>query len=151
MSKVGKVSNRIAVEPNPDPGGFLDELHLLYIGGKRPYQLADTYRYNSLLLDQVITVPAGYDTDFASVPRLFWRILPPHGPYVPAAVVHDWLCDLRGSTGIDSAATHAVFREAMEVLRVPAWKRHTMYQAVRWFGPRFKAHSALKSPPSALK
>ncbi len=132
-------TNRITAQANNEPGGFLDPLSLIWIGGKRPYELQLPYRYDSLLLDEVITVPVGYRTDFASIPRVFWRILPPHGPYVPAAVVHDWLCDLRGSTGIDSAATHAVFLEAMEVLRVPAWKRATMYRAVRLFGPRFKA------------
>ena len=132
-------SNRITAAPNPEPGGFLDELDLRWMGGKRPYALSEPYRYDSLLLDRVVTVPYGYRTDFASIPRAFWLILPPHGHYVPAAVIHDYLCDLRGSTGIDSKTTHAVFREAMEVLRVPAWKRVVMYHAVRWFGPRFKA------------
>lgn len=125
------------VAPNPEPGGFLDELNLKWVGGRRPYKVAQRYRYDSALLDQVIEVPAQYRTDFASVPRIFWRILPPHGPYVPAAVVHDWLCDLAGRSGIDSPTTHKVFLEAMEVLQVPAWKRAIMYRAVKWFGPRF--------------
>lgn len=135
------------VKPNPEPGGFLDTLKLDWVGGKRPYEVAEDYRYDSVLLDRIITVQAGYKTDFASVPRLFWRIFPPHGPYVPAAVVHDWLCDQAGSNGVNSATTHAVFLEAMEVLRVPLWKRATMYRAVKWFGPRFSSdQSALDKP-----
>lgn len=131
------MSKHRIIQPNPEPGGFLDELHLVYQGGKRPYVVTRDYRYDSLLVGWTITVPAGYETDFASVPRAFWRILPPHGPYVPATVIHDWLCDLKGSTGINSGLTHAIFLEAMEVLRVPAWKRASMYRAVKWFGPKF--------------
>ena len=40
---------------------------------------------------RIIEVPAGFETDFASVPRLFWRVVPPWGRYSPAAVVHDYL------------------------------------------------------------
>jgi hypothetical protein len=136
------------VKPNPEPSGFLDELYLVYMGGKRPYVVTRDYRYDSALLGHTITVDAGYDTDFASVPRFFWRILPPHGPYVPASVVHDWLCDRRGRDGIDSETTHKVFLEAMEVLQVPTWKRWTMYRAVKWFGPRFSANPSDQSDPT---
>lgn len=132
----------ITVEPNPEPGGFLDPLDLRWMGGKRPYVIAKPYRYDSELLGEIVTVPYGYRSDFASIPWLFRRILPKNGPYTPAAVVHDWLCDLAGSTGIDSATTHDVFHEAMEVLGVPAWKRWTMYRAVKYFGPRFDAKQA---------
>lgn len=130
-------------QPNPEPGGFLDPLFLEYVGGKRPYRVARRFRYQSELLGRVIeiTAAANYHTDFASVPRVFWRIFPPHGKYAKAAVIHDYLCDLRGRTGIDSRTTHAIFREAMIVDGVPGWKVATMYRAVRWFGPRFKALS----------
>lgn len=30
---------------------------------------------------RIIEVPAGFETDFASVPRLFWRVVPPWGRY----------------------------------------------------------------------
>lgn len=127
--------------PNAEPGGFLDPLFLEYVGGARPYRVARRFRYHSALIGRIIEVPADadYRTDFASVPRLFWRILPPHGPYAKSAVIHDWLCDQRGRTGINSKTTHKIFREAMIVDHVPSWKVATMYRAVRWFGPRFRA------------
>ena len=31
-------------------------------------------------------VPAGFETDFASIPRIFWRLLPPVGRYGKAAL-----------------------------------------------------------------
>jgi len=42
---------------------------------------------------RLITVPAGYRTDFASIPRLVWPLLPPVGRGGKAAIIHDWLCD----------------------------------------------------------
>ncbi|MBX3498875.1 MAG: DUF1353 domain-containing protein [Alphaproteobacteria bacterium] len=41
--------------------------------------------------EQPIVVPAGFVTDFASVPRAFWSGLSPHGQYSRAAVLHDYL------------------------------------------------------------
>lgn len=79
-----------------------------------------------------IVVPAGYVTDFASIPRLFWRLEPPLGPAGKAAVVHDYLYSTRGLAGrYTRAAADGIFREAMGVLKVPAWKRSLMWAAVR--------------------
>ncbi|WP_139385602.1 DUF1353 domain-containing protein, partial [Salmonella enterica] len=41
----------------------------------------------------VIEVPAGFVTDFASVPRIFWTILPSDGKYAKAAIIYDYLYD----------------------------------------------------------
>jgi hypothetical protein len=46
----------------------------------------------------VITVPAGFVTDFASTPRAIWAVLPPFGTYQLAAVVHDFLYWDQGCT-----------------------------------------------------
>ena len=41
-----------------------------------------------------ITIPKGYKTNGADIPRLFWAIYPPNSPeYLSAVVVHDYLCD----------------------------------------------------------
>jgi len=40
-------------------------------------------------------IPKGYVTDFASVPRSLWNILPPLGRHNRAALLHDWLYDNR--------------------------------------------------------
>lgn len=105
----------------------------------RPYELeADLVYKTDVLADQPrITVPKGYRTDFASVPRVFWRLFPPGGAYRGAAVVHDWLCDVdpKACSSKDAAK---VFLEAMKDLGLPKVTRWPMYQAVRWFGPRFK-------------
>jgi hypothetical protein len=37
------------------------------------------------------TIPKGYKTDLSSSPRIFWSIVPPYGPFLLAALIHDWL------------------------------------------------------------
>ncbi|HGP2813971.1 TPA: DUF1353 domain-containing protein [Salmonella enterica] len=79
----------------------------------------------------VISVPAGFVTDLATVPRIFRTLMPPDGKYAKAAIIHDYLYDkaLRTKQQAD-----LIFLDGMTVLGVPKWKRAIMYQAVRLFG-----------------
>jgi len=92
------------------------------------------FRYVSDRLGRVIEVPAGFVTDYASVPRLFWSLYPPDGDYTPAAVVHDWLysaqVDGEGEP-ITRAAADAVFLAALAACGVPFARRRLLYAAVR--------------------
>lgn len=38
-----------------------------------------------------IIVPRGFVTDFASIPRPLYAVIPPRGKYNRPAIVHDWL------------------------------------------------------------
>ncbi|EHI7918926.1 DUF1353 domain-containing protein [Salmonella enterica] len=69
--------------------------------------------------------------DLASVPRIFWSLMPPDGRYAKAAIIHDYLYDnaLRTKREVDR-----IFLDGMTVLSVPKWKRTVMYWAVRLFG-----------------
>ena len=81
--------------------------------------------------EDVIRVPAGFVTDLASVPRFMWAVLPPHGRYAKAAIVHDYLY----ANGIKNKVyADKVFLEAMKVLGVSTIKRQAMYWAARLFG-----------------
>ena len=104
-----------------------------------PYQDGKTWYLLSPLMyevgeegsnDQVLVHP-GFTTDFASIPRLFWIVLPKWGKYGNAAVVHDYLYydQSRGRSETDR-----IFFEAMGVLKVSAWQCYPMYWAVRAFG-----------------
>jgi hypothetical protein len=79
----------------------------------------------------VVHVPIGTYTDFASIPRPLWVIFPRWGKYGNAAVIHDWLYWNQARSREES---DKIFLEGMEVLEVPTWKRRTIYYAVRWFG-----------------
>ena len=78
-----------------------------------------------------IDVDVGFQTDFASIPRLFWVVLPRWGRYGNAAVIHDWLywTQERGRGEADR-----IFLDAMGVLKVGTTTRWTIYLAVRAFG-----------------
>jgi hypothetical protein len=79
----------------------------------------------------IINVPIGTYTDFASIPRLLWAIFPQWGKYGNAAVIHDWMYWDQSQKRLEA---DQIFLEGMGVLEVPGWKRHTIYYAVRWFG-----------------
>jgi hypothetical protein len=52
------------------------------------YALVEIFEYRE------ITIPKGYETNGANIPRVFWSIIPPFKPkYLPAVIVHDYLCD----------------------------------------------------------
>jgi hypothetical protein len=89
---------------------------------------------------RVIEVHKLFETDGASVPRIFWAILPTWGRYSRAAVIHDYLYnELREGTDPHPEAqtrrrADAIFLEAMEVCGVGFVTRWIMWAAVRTFG-----------------
>lgn len=78
-----------------------------------------------------MVVPAGFVTDFASVPRVFWGLIPPYGKHTRAAVVHDWLYAMGEVPRIQA---DGIFRRIMRECGVGRAKRWTMYLALRLFG-----------------
>lgn len=78
-----------------------------------------------------IEVPAGFETDFNSVPRGLWNFFPPW-EYPEAGVVHDYM--YRHPAVDDRRAADRVHRRILEVLGCPWWKRWAAYLALRVFG-----------------
>lgn len=78
-----------------------------------------------------VTVPKGFVTDFASIPRAFWSALRPDGEYAYAAVIHDYLywTQTRSRDEADG-----IFKMAMEDFDVGAVTIETIYGAVRLGG-----------------
>lgn len=89
-----------------------------------------------------ITVAAGFETDFASIPRMFWRVFPPSGRYMRASVVHDYLYKNRigevpgdpDTRTIARRQADRIFLEGMKALGVSGFKRGLIFRAVRTFG-----------------
>ncbi len=119
----------------------------------------DTWRVLAPLIwtgteGDTFTVPVGFVTDFATVPRfLIWKVRP-YGPYTRAAVLHDWLlvelakwtvvrrsADRFNKALVDpvsigeppatSREIDGIFRRAMEDLGVSWVTRWQMWAAVR--------------------
>jgi len=84
-----------------------------------------------------ISVPAGFVTDFASVPRLPLTWLLAGDVAHKSAVVHDYLYRTGGGPcGYDRAECDQVFLAGMVEEGVSAWRRRLMYWAVRAGGWR---------------
>ena len=87
-----------------------------------------------ILLENVcklnVTVNAGFVTDFASIPRVFWSIIgsPLSGEYATAALIHD---ALYASEAFSRKECDRLFLVQMEADNVAKWKRTVMYYAVR--------------------
>lgn len=112
---------------------FTDPVHLMPAPGTGKYVLVQDVSYEIGFAGSgiFVTVPDGFMTDLASVPRLLWPLVPPHSPdYAAAAVVHDFLYEWKQGL-FTRVVADAIFYEAMRVLGVPAWRAVVMYLAVR--------------------
>lgn len=111
---------------------FFGDLSLSYIDG-RSWRVNRPLKYVGT---RTIYVPAGFVTDFASIPRLLWRVLPPTGDgpmarYGPASVLHDWLYQSHETSRWQA---DLLFYEAMRNLGVSRWRACVMWCAVKLFG-----------------
>lgn len=79
-------------------------------------------------LQKRIVIDKGFETDFASIPRVFYSVLPPVGRYGVAALVHDYLCV---TTYVSRKDADKVFYSIMKESGVKRWKRKVMYCCVR--------------------
>jgi Protein of unknown function (DUF1353) len=92
----------------------------------RQWQLVEPVRYAGR--DESFTVPAGFRTDFASVPTVFVWLIPRYGVYTKAAILHDFLCEEHPVSRSDA---DGIFRRALRELGVSVLRRWMMWAAVR--------------------
>lgn len=94
--------------------------------GPETFELLEPLHYQGDT--QNFTIPAGFKTDFASVPRIFTWLIPRYGAYTKSAILHDYL----GSSGLISHADNdGIFRRTMRELGVSLLRRWMMWAAVR--------------------
>ena len=112
---------------------FTTSLLVMHLDGRRWKVMKEfVYHVGDKQSTEVIKVPRGFITDFASIPRLFWTVIGhPTGRYGKAAVVHDFTY---AKALYKRKRCDEIFAEAMRVLRIGWLKRIVMYQAVRRFG-----------------
>jgi len=85
------------------------------------------------------TIPAGFVTDGASIPRLFYPIFTPTGRYFKAAILHDYMLQFndaekyREKVGFWSLA-NLEFCRAMDDLGIRPWRRTLILLAVTLWG-----------------
>jgi hypothetical protein len=93
--------------------------------------LHEDLEYELLKTGIVITVPTGFVTDFASVPRPVWAVFPPWGKYGPPAVVHDFLY---WDQSCSRKQADRIMALAMKESRVRHWNVHAFYMVLRAWG-----------------
>ena len=110
---------------------FTGRLILEPASDERTFRLHESFAYESDLLGFRVTIPQGFVTDGASVPRIFWSIIPPLGIYGRAAVVHDYLYRWQRTCRQDADDT---LLEAMWVCKTGWFDLLAIWIAVRLFG-----------------
>lgn len=79
-------------------------------------------------------VPYGFETDFASIPRLLWAYIAPEDPCIrDAAVVHDYLYVTK-DPHISRKDADKLLVEMMDVLGASGFKKFVVYWSVRLCG-----------------
>jgi hypothetical protein len=112
--------------------------------GRSLWALSKPLSFTSDIGPTTITVPPGVVTDLASIPRWAWVLLPPDGPWVKAAIIHDFLYATEGDGRawnrdpsispvrvFTRAESDAILLEAMVNRHVSWFQRTVIYLAVR--------------------
>jgi len=103
-----------------------------YNGRRRIYQLE--YDFTYLLIfeggTQTIFIPAGFETDLATIPVALQILLGNRDSYAEEAIVHDFCCD----NDMPRFWTNAQMRSLMCILHRPYLKRLAIFYGLMFFG-----------------
>lgn len=109
---------------------------LIPINGNK-FQLVADYSVK-LTTGETVLIYKGYQTNGADIPRFLWRLYPPFSPeYMPAVVVHDYLCDLADEKTDKKERKMAflfadkAFNDILKQLNISKIKVSLFYNAVR--------------------
>jgi len=88
---------------------------------KHKYKVMTNYHYKD------ITVPKGYTTNGANIPRLFWSFYPPNlSDIMEAVAVHDYLCDKEQYAKADK-----YFKELLEYSSLKKFSVYILWGSVK--------------------
>lgn len=80
------------------------------------------------------TIPEGFETNFASTPKLIWNLFPPIDKWTNASILHDWFYEGNGVANRKEA--DKVFKQACKdsgVNGFSAWLMWLFVRAFAWF------------------
>jgi hypothetical protein len=138
----------VSARGEPSVGYFTDEVIAKFLPDGRNMRLEQPFAYVDPS-GRRWDVPAGIETDGASIPRVLWIAYPPFtGKYRSAAVVHDYFCQTK-SRGWKE--THQTFYFAMRAAGVDDRTAKVMYAAVYEFGPRWGEGERKAGPGRELR
>lgn len=83
--------------------------------------------------DREFEIPANFDTDLASIPKVVWSIMAPaHSSLIRPAIVHDWF--YRKTCDFTRYETDLIFYHMLKNDGISTLRASIMFYAVRWFG-----------------
>jgi hypothetical protein len=113
------------------------------------FVVASNFVYSIGASGIVISVPRGFVTDFASIPKALWSLgLAPHGRYGRAAVIHDYLY---WTQGCSREQADNLLMIAMKESQVEAVTRDAIYRGVRIGGQGAWAQNAAQRAMGATR
>lgn len=119
--RVAEAPNAPLLQPFADAKNWVLHTNLVYrVGNTR---------------DSVV-VPAGFVTDFASIPSGLQSFFSVHGPWLVAGIVHDYLYWNQGLDGCTRAEADGIFRLVMLENKATRFEAEAMYTAVDLVGER---------------
>lgn len=115
----------------PAPTLWPYDLDVRYIDGDN-WKILAPFAFNSPSHDfPSVVIPAGFVTDFASIPRALWRWMPPVDRRIgKMAVIHDWYYRSPGCPVTRKDADNAL-RAGMHVLGATHWECEAVWAGVR--------------------
>jgi len=91
-----------------------------------------------------VTVEAGYRTNGADIPRVFWWAIPPNSSdCMPAVIVHDKMCDTAKAKWQYEKADR-YFEEILISLNVSKFKRKAMVLAVKFYTKHIRKYKKVR-------
>lgn len=117
-------------------GEILDNGNLLII------EEFDYYREKNN--NEIIKVPKGFESDFASVPSIMRALVSPIGRHSKPSVLHDYLCELYHVGEVSRYFCDEVFNEAMKVKKVKTIDRIILYSGVRIYAYWLRAKHSIQ-------
>lgn len=95
------------------------------------FRLLREFTFVSKTLKGSVTVPRGFECDGRSSPWIIWNIVPPVGPAIGPAIIHDWLYK---SGAFSRKKADMVFREALIVMGFSKFRAWINYRVLRLLG-----------------
>lgn len=139
--------------------GFHEEAIIVYDPGaskalgKDYWRVLNDFSFIVEELEGYVYIPRGYLSDGASVPRIFWNVIPPWGRYGQAVIVHDYLCEnlmMEGYGGVKVEVTRKqaddILDTAMKELAVNSITRKLIMLGVSTYRRLFKPTKPVISP-----
>ena len=100
------------------------------------YHYQTCNRINFTINNNQFYIPANFETDLASIPKVIWPIMAPaHSSLIRPAIVHDWF--YRKTCDFTRHETDLIFYHMLRNEGVSKFRASIMYYAVRIFGTNY--------------